>query len=128
MRKVTPAETLTHFFGAGAQAYSWYVTYNLTTVVADAEDSRSWDDATDWSCVFTMEDPDADGTKRYTVTHADVMRAIRAISGKARPKHTSDACVRACKDMIFQTDEADFDAATADEVLQVAMFGQVVYG
>lgn len=129
MRKVTPAETLSMFLGAGAESYSWYVSEKLTTEGADSADVLNWDNVTAWSCEFVMDDPDeGDKETTHTVTHDDIMRAVRKFAGKTPPKYSTDACQRACKDLIFRTDEADFDAATADEVLQVAMFGEVIYG
>jgi hypothetical protein len=47
---------------------------------------------------------------------------------KARPEYASDALVRECRNLIFAADEIDFDANSADELLQVIVLGEIVFG
>jgi hypothetical protein len=36
--------------------------------------------------------------------------------------------VRECRNLIFDADEVDFDADSADQLLQVAVLGEIVFG
>jgi hypothetical protein len=131
LRKATPGDTLSHFMGAGATEYSWYrrVDLSATGPAVSADDIMTWDRATGWSAVIRVENPEADGSLTRTVGHAEVMAAARTIADPARrPKYVTAACVMSCKDLFRDLYMVDFDAATADEVLQVALYGEVVFG
>lgn len=113
----TQFDTYLHILGSGALMYPWYIeiTNNVTA---------SWDDEAGhdgWEVTF-MEDG------RKVINHRAIMRAIRQCAGKKRPRHVSDACAREARNFLLDRDATDFDSVTADEVIQVAVFGQVVYG
>jgi gamma-glutamyl phosphate reductase len=60
-----------------------------------------------------------------TLTYANIKTAIRKIADgrvSLNEYHT-----KFCKDFVFDPDNADYDAETADCVIQVAMFDDVVF-
>jgi|HubBroStandDraft_2_1064218.scaffolds.fasta_scaffold570944_1 hypothetical protein len=114
MNTATPQDTFDHILGTGAFTYDWW----LTADIADA-------DTPDWAATVTGGEPGA--TKTATITHEVVLKTARAILGK-RPQYASDALARECRNLIWAADETDFDAASSDELLQVAVFGQIIYG
>lgn len=120
MRPVSQADTYMHFVGSMAVAHAWYVDVAMTP-----------DDFTlpgaayvDWSLAWT----DSETGKRYTVRHTEIMRAVRTFIGSQPPKHASRDAIEECRNLVFRPDEVDFDANTADEILQCTAFGEVVYG
>jgi hypothetical protein len=119
---VTPEQTDTIFLGSGADSYSWYWDATVRT------------DDTGWTFTFrdgAEDEEHPEQGKAYTLTHKDVMRAARKIVAKGgqQTAKVSDECVRECRTLVFKDPEdCDFDADTADQVLQVAAFGAVVYG
>jgi hypothetical protein len=129
---VTPAtqqDTWDHIFGAGAASYDWWA-----SIRAEGE---GWDftyPAPDgWGAVVEVDDPEAKGTRKIIVNHKLLMGAIRAIAfRKIVTAHSAQQptaqCVTECRNFLFDRDATDFDAATADEVLQVATLGAVHYG
>lgn len=132
--KITGADTWTHFIGSGALSYSWYNVQSCTEY-ATVEAMPG-----NWLLAFTDgEEPDDD--RVYVIDHAAVMVAVRSLA-RAYPDHwdcagadSSDlpfgAChetMRQCALFLADPEYADFDAGTADEVLQVAAFGKAIYG
>lgn len=121
MKYRTQADTYNHIIGAMPLTCSWYEHVTLTP-----DDFTLDDTAYDgWS----VEWYDRDEGKTFTVTHDDVMRAIRSMIRRTdRPQYVSDTAAREARNFLFNFDETDFDADTADQVLQVAAFGRVIYG
>lgn len=125
MKTATQQDTFDHIFGSGATAHSWWEeevwSFNPTT---DAPDG--------WSVTLFTEDRDTGEEQKYTVTHATIMRAVRKmISGNTewpRAGEPSQSAVREARNLIFKADDADLDADVADQVLQVAVFGHIIYG
>ncbi|MES9589945.1 hypothetical protein ABWK57_13950 [Streptomyces sp. NPDC094045] len=115
MKTPTPEETFDHILGACPDSYSWWdLDTNVTgTTVPD-----------DWEVKGTVDDLNGGPALPVQLGHVDIVRAIRKKAGKYVPRSAQ----RSCSDFIFRRDEADFDAGTADEVLQVAALGEVVYG
>jgi hypothetical protein len=114
-------DTDDHFLGSGAlDFHPWYT--NISTT--DATDTESW--------TLTFTDPadepadDVAATER-TITHADIMRAVGQIADgtvEMREEYREEC-------QLFESgelDAVDFDAISADVVIQVAAFGKVVYG
>lgn len=66
----------------------------------------------------------------HAITLADVKAAINRIAfDTAREIEYLGMTTRCvCRDLLFNPDEADFDSSDADEIIQVACFGKVVYG
>lgn len=122
MPKITGQETYLMFIGSGALTWEWYSEVGVTGKDTD-EWTLSFRDGAEYA-----DQPEKG--KQYKITHADVMRAVRKIAdgkvGSLTPGNS--ATVRECRALIFKgVDETDFDAASADNVLQVAAFGEVVY-
>jgi hypothetical protein len=111
----TPQETFDHMIGAGAFQWSWWT--RLETVNGDTPD---------WIATLTIEvGEDSEVTK--TINHEIVLAAARRFISKP-PKYSSADAMRACTDLIFHGDNADFDAASSDELLQFIMLGEIVFG
>jgi hypothetical protein len=126
MPKTTPEDTDVIFLGSGALTYAWYFS------VAQEREPGGPEGA--WVLKFRDGAEDEAHPERgteYRLTHADVMKAVRKITGKGgqAAAKVSDECARECRTLIFNgPEDVDFDADTADQVLQVAAFGEVVYG
>lgn len=124
MNKVSAQDTFDIFLGSGALRYSWY---QVTGFPDEPGDGDSW-------TLHFEEVEDADDQEdftSYTLTHQDIMRAVRKIASKDGLEHfsTSSRTRKHCQYLAFgNLDETDFDAAMADNVIQFAAFGKVVYG
>ena len=115
MKTASWQDTFDHAIGAGALTYSWWLNTKSKNV-----------DTPDWEVTLTGGG-DGDDEKTATVNHAAVLKAARAIL-KNRPEYASNALVRECRNLIFDADETDFDAASSDELLQMIVFGEIIYG
>lgn len=120
MHKATYQDTDDHFLGSGALDFCpWYTNISMTP----ATDTESW------TLTFTdlADEPAADVATERTITHADIMRAVRAIAGGT--VEVRDEYRKECRLFQFgKLDECDFDAVSADVVIQVAAFGEIIYG
>jgi hypothetical protein len=123
MATVSADDTDTVLLGSGALAWSWYMRVSVARSTGT------------WTLTFADgEDPDYtedDETPRWiTVTHADALKAVRRIVRADRSTTGVGATTqRECRTLLFKgADESDFDSDSADQVLQVAGFGKVVYG
>lgn len=116
----SPQDTYDHMFGSGATSYSWWLGTKTTGV------DGSYRAADDWSVQVTADDGNG-GETTVIVNHAAVLRAARQVI-KAQPKYSSGVLLRECKHLIFDNDETDFDAASGDELLQVIVLGEIVFG
>lgn len=122
-------DTWTHIMGSGATQWEWYQDTSCTPDNVGESDSPA--DYHNWTFTFTDPGEGDDEPKTYTVGHKDVMQAMRKMVSNDRPEYVSDAAVRECKYFLnaeTRDFDTDFDACTADEVLQVAAFGKVIYG
>lgn len=124
--KTTPEDTDTIFLGSGALSYPWYYDVELDPEPGGKEG--------EWVLQFRdgVEDPEHPerGTE-HRLTHADVIKAIRKITGKGgqAAAKVGPECARQCRTLVFKgPEDVDFDADTADQVIQVAAFGKVIYG
>lgn len=123
---ITGTDTWDHFIGSGATFYPWY----------GVESHRPERD--DW--IVRFRDATCPEDKRvYVLDHKRVMVALlkcaraylRHVEGT--PLYTwcefiSVDTLREAYVFLADPDCADFDADTADQVLQVAAFGKVIYG
>lgn len=126
-KTITPAtqyDTHLHIFGSGATSYPWY-----GLVVDDSPGDYLADPATYDGWIVTIADtPDDDqGGGVATLDHAQILRAIKRAAFGTRAK-VSDACTREARNFLFRRDDTDFDSDAADQIIQVAMFGKVIYG
>jgi hypothetical protein len=79
----------------------------------------------DYLSVVLTADP-GDGTrKRYTVRAEDLVRGLEALGTQPAPFPTAASHLA---DAIGDPDNSTGDATTADVVLQMTVFGDVVYG
>jgi len=116
MTTATSQDTLDHILGAGALTWSWWRNCDITQ---DAGLPGGWQAAITGVL---------DGKRvTATITHGDVLKTARQVLA-ARPEHASDALVSECRNLLFDADEADFDAVSSDELLQLAVFGRITYG
>lgn len=115
IKTASPQDTFDHVFGSGATSYSWWLDIEITNA-----------DTPEWSARVRVEDGN-DSTVTKTVDHATVLAAARKVIKRA-PMYSSTALVRECKNLIFDADNTDFDANSADELLQFIVLGEIVFG
>jgi hypothetical protein len=121
MQTASPQDTFDSLFGSGAMMYSWWIDAEFTGI-----DSGGHIQTIDWTAKVTADDGN-DGETVATIDHKAILKAARQVM-KARPEYASDALVRECRNLIFDADELDFDANSADEILQVIVLGEIVFG
>lgn len=121
INSATPQDTFDHVFGSGATSYSWWVTVegqgdtNMAAVYQPLQ----------WQVLVTADD--GDGTlKTVLVNHQTVMHAARTIV--ADDSYANTILRRECRNLVFDADEADFDACSGDVLLQYIVLGGLVYG
>jgi hypothetical protein len=107
------------FIGSGALDYPWYEEVDFTE--PSEGDTR-------WTLTFTST-----GTGKYNpdhvynVTHTDIMKAVALIATSEDWPDKSPTKVN-CKHLQWRRlDAVDFDSESADNVIQVAAFGEVVF-
>lgn len=120
IKTASPQDTYDHMFGSGATSYSWWLSTKTTGVDADFKASD------DWSVEVSCDNGD-EGKTTTTVTHAAVLKAARKVLD-SKPQYASETLVVECKNLIFDADEADFDAVVGDELLQLIVLGEIVFG
>lgn len=89
-----------------------------------SDNPRDW---VGWAVYVSEIDDDGQTVARWEITHADIMRGLQAIVSDAysyRPVVVDNAGLLLAGD----ADSVDFDADTADVVIQVALFGEIKYG
>lgn len=122
IKTASPQDTFDAIFGAGAMMYSWWINAEFTGI-----DSAGTIQTIDWTVKVTAEGADENEEVTVTIDHALILKTARQII-KAAPKYASDALVRESRNLIFDADELDFDANSADEILQVIVLGEIVFG
>jgi hypothetical protein len=130
-RPATPQDTFDHTFGSGALQWSWWRKTVYRNVSEDGDASGNWEVA------VTAENGDG-GETTAIVDHALIMKTarhvldnqgktLRTATGVAYPAWSLDL-ERQCSSLLFNADEADLDAPCADELLQLCVLGEVVFG
>lgn len=123
MNKVSSADLDTVFLGSGALSYPWYSKVDI---------SNTRDGG--WELSFAQYDiaQATEGeTSEHTVSDADLLKTVRKIASKdgENVPYLGSRVRTECQTLIFKGwEETDFDADMADQVLQVAAFGKVIYG
>ncbi|WP_439377852.1 hypothetical protein [Amycolatopsis lexingtonensis] len=124
MAKFTARDTNTHFVGSGALGWEWW------QVLRETGNALGVEVADDWS--LTIRDVgDGEEGEEFVLDHKALSRAVNTLARTAldkRPEYMSEQTIRECRAFISDPDEADFDADTADQVIQYVAFGKVVYG
>lgn len=123
MEKITEQDLESLVFGSGFDAFSWW-----RGMRREWDPANITDDAPDgWVWTVRLENPNDVGIITKSIDYKVLISAIRKIA-KGDVKHTSKTCIEECQNVLFRPEEADFDCCTADEVVQVAVLGEVVYG
>jgi hypothetical protein len=124
----TPADTYDIAMGCGALAWEWWRLEHKVT-------------GDNWSVEVTCGEGDSDDVNEV-IGHADIMKASRYVVRNAGKTITHTAksgrtfttrqwstdLETACRELLFRADASDFDMHTADELLQLAVLGEVVFG
>lgn len=136
MNPATARDTADQIIGSGADTYDWY---------QGSEDAHVWDESgnafDDWHVTYLMidaDDPNTEPMQRIVLNHRVVMtwaryvldnkgKMLRTPTGTEYPAW-SKALERECSNLVFNADECDFDASSADELIQLAAYGEVVFG
>lgn len=121
---VTPQDTADTFIGSGALSYSWWR-------VCNAEGIAQLDSPDDWFVVLVDEDGSDEPGTPVRVDHAVIMQAVQRLARAApedQPGQVRDDVVVECRVFLADPQDADFDADSADQVLQYIAFGSVIYG
>ena len=126
MKEATPQETFDHMLGAGALGYDWWISVEVKGVSpeGDAQD--------DWEAFLTCEDGN-DGHKVVRISHHIVMETakklvmIYLLGVKQAEQYVGAEALEGCAHLLFAPDEADFDAASSDCLLQYIVLGEVIF-
>lgn len=121
MKTATYQDTFDHMLGSGALSYSWWHAVDVNGI-----EPNGYDATPEWSAVITADNGDG-GEVTKTINHATVLKAARQVMVKL-PQYGSSALEREVRNLIFDADETDFDACSADELLQVMVIGEIVFG
>lgn len=125
MNTATHKDTYDHFIGSGALDWPWYQDEDE---YAEGTDLNGW-----WIRFVEYSDngPVLDSNGRplvHTLNHAAIMRAVRQIvRTENRPSYVGPKVVKECQNFLFDRENTDFDADTADQVMQLAAFGEIKY-
>jgi hypothetical protein len=127
MSTATPQDTQDHMLGSGALSWSWWV----------GGTTRGMDTPA-WEATLTIEDPLEEGIRSAVINHEVVLATARQVVASAgkmlrTPQGSeypawSRALEQQCWRLLTDPDDADFDASSADELLQLAVTGVVAYG
>lgn len=126
IKQATPTDTDMFIFGGGIPAHwSWwkYFDRNFDYVGPDSWLAVAPDHWTYTVGYESLEDEDV--TLEKVINHKVILSAARKIVAE---KKLNDRIVKECSNLLFNVDEADLDAIDADAVLQVAVYGEVVFG
>ncbi|MGW4446432.1 hypothetical protein [Streptomyces sp. NPDC004682] len=124
IKSATQQDTEGWIFGSGCLSYSWWgkcekVGWDYDPETLEAPDGWKWS--------IECDDPEGfTGPIVKEITHADLMRAARKLASKGFTLR--DDVRQEARNLIFNADDADFDADMADVLLQTAVLGEVVYG
>ena len=108
----------TVILGSGCLRHPWYGSVDVSVT-----------DDGGWTLTFRdtgmPEDPGGD----YVITHNKMLHTIGMIASNADGAKVSDDTRVNCRAFVDHGwQETDFDAGMADQVVQVAAFGKVIYG
>lgn len=118
---ISVRETFEMLIGSGALGFPWY---RVDTHPADNIDQDTW------VLAFTELDFGSSGAgiAQHVITHDDVVRSVQKIAGSDGNCVVDDAVRRECQELTARGPEAaSFSADAADQVIQFAAFGKVIY-
>jgi hypothetical protein len=116
MKSATPQDTQDHMLGSGALTWSWWLKADVTG-----------EDTPDWAVTLTCETGDESGTATAAISHAAVMTMARQVI-RTRPQYATSETIENCRNLVFNADETDFDACSADQLLQMLVLGEIIFG
>jgi hypothetical protein len=121
----TQQDSETAIFGAGIPSYyDWWHSFDRDWSYT-AESPYTAPDG--WVWTVTAEDPNEHGKVVIKqVQHADLMKAAREMA--AKDSDYSSTLRKEARNLVFAPEDHDIDAVIADAILQLAVFGEVVYG
>lgn len=125
MNEATPQDSEMHIFGAGIPSYyEWWHSFDRER---EHQAEFPFDAPDDWMYTVVAEDPETDGkTIRKEIRHSNIMQAARKIIEKG---FDANSTIKSeCRNLLFDVDAADLDAVIADAVLQVAVYGDIIFG
>jgi hypothetical protein len=117
--KATEQDTFDHIFGTGFDTYSWW-----GQVRTDWDMRNAAPDG--WTAYVPVEDGDTGEWKTVLVTHSLILGAMQKIAA-GDVKYTSLSAIEASRDFLKDPELSDFDANTADEVMQLVTLGELIY-
>lgn len=122
---ITQQQTHDHIFGAGALTYEWW-----EDVHRDHFPDSMGDVPDGWTIAVKAENPMVEGSVTKFVNHWSLLGAMHAIAHPMEPwgVEAGESARQECRAFLFDPEQSDFDADTADIVLQVAVFGKVHFG
>ncbi|KPC90795.1 hypothetical protein ADL27_32550 [Streptomyces sp. NRRL F-6602] len=120
--KRTAEEIEGMFFGSGFTQWSWWE--NAKPVSRIFQDSE----CVDWAWEVKAEDPNEEGFITKRITPADIIKAVERIysHGDAIP-YMSAYTTAECGNFLYGFEEVNFDADTADQVMQMIVYDSVLY-
>lgn len=113
-------------FGSGALTYPHWIAWEraFPWVLDDQENPPE-----NWAYKITAQNRCGEEPVTAFVTHASLMASMHAIMHPTEPWGVEAGLTTRleCRAFLYDPEQADFDADTADEVLQVAVFGGVFF-
>lgn len=120
MAKFNQSDVFDHFIGSGALSWEWWAETGHLGI-----DERG--DASDgWYVEVEFGVPGEDEVYPMLLDAHRIWAAVAACAS-GHLNTVPRALAEECTLFIFKPEATDFDAATADQVLQVAACGQVIY-
>lgn len=128
MTEVTQREVFDHVFGSGALDYPWYGSVRYQNDLAETAWKTS-EECDGWEFVIAMEDPNTGEFESRLFNHSVLLQALHRAADQSRPvRYLERMTSREAQVLLEEPEHADLDASAADEILQIAAFGEVVYG
>lgn len=121
--RATSKELRDSVFGSGCLQYSWWRSFKLgMDGIAPGEQP----------VVVTYDSPEGEGWCTSAVSDDDLFAAARKVVAEDTnwPKYQgpSASTIEQAALLLYSASNADLDADTADQLLQVAVLGSVIYG
>lgn len=119
-------ETYEVVTGSSAEMWDWYESFRAEPAwphMGVPDSSSYWDGWTVTGRIVYYEDDAVD----FTIGHGDVVRAMQRIAD-GEITYASTGVTENARLFLSDPDMADFDAGTADEVIQVAVLKEVIFG
>lgn len=126
MAKFSHAEVYDTFIGAGALGSPLCSWWNAVTTVSGIDDNGNAHEG--WTMEVVCGDPDDEKDLRTVSFSGPVIFAAVSACARGDLESVSQELSDECALFILRPECTDFDAASADSVLQVAAFGEVIFG